>query len=161
MSFGDDIRNRDNADKSVGDLVAEVSEKASQLVREEVELAKAEIQDKVSKLTRGSAVALVAGTILFFATFIFLMGLSFFFNDLFDFGAVWEGFLIVFLILVVLAGITGFLAYRWLKGGAPPTPDLAIEEARVTRETLEQEARKYDQVARTLEKGEEVEEAKT
>ena len=37
----DGLPPQDNADKSLGEIVAEVSEKASQLVREEVELAKA------------------------------------------------------------------------------------------------------------------------
>jgi uncharacterized membrane protein YqjE len=157
MSFGDDIKGR-NAEKSVGELVSEVSEKASLLVREEIELAKSEIQDKVSKLTKGTVVATLAGTILFFATFVFLIGLSFFFNDLFDYSAVWPGFLIVFLILVVLAVITGVLAYRWLRGGSPPTPELAIEEARVTREALEKTIER-DQAERALEKGDELEKA--
>ena len=54
----------DGADKSLGEIVAEVSEKASLLVREEIELAKAEVTDKVSKLTRGAVVAAAAGVFL-------------------------------------------------------------------------------------------------
>ena len=42
-------------DKSLGDVVSEVSEKASLLVREEIELAKAEITEKVTKLGKGAA----------------------------------------------------------------------------------------------------------
>ena len=38
----------DDASKSLGDIVADVSEKASLLVRQEIELAKAEVSDKVS-----------------------------------------------------------------------------------------------------------------
>ena len=41
------------ADKTLGEIVTEVSEKASLLVREEIELAKAEITEKVTKLTQG------------------------------------------------------------------------------------------------------------
>ena len=36
----------------------------------------------------------------------------------------------------VAAG-AGLFAYRSVQAGAPPTPDLAIEEARRTKETLE------------------------
>ena len=40
--------------------------------------------------------------------------------------------------------------------GSPPTPDLAIEEAKRTRAELEAQKIQRDQVHRTLERGEEV-----
>jgi hypothetical protein len=49
----------------------------------------------------------------------------------------WFGYLVTFFIIVAGGAIAGFLGVRWLKGGAPPTPDLAIEEARRTRDMLE------------------------
>jgi Putative Actinobacterial Holin-X, holin superfamily III len=145
-----------DAEKSLGEIVAEVSDKASQLMREEIELAKAEVRDKVSKLTKGAVVAIVAGTVLAFAVSIFLHGLAWFFNDLFDFGTIWPGFAIVFGILMLLTALAAYLAIRWLRGGSPPTPELAIEEAKLVREQFEQQGIERDQVARTLEKGEEV-----
>jgi uncharacterized membrane protein YqjE len=144
------------ADKSLGDIVAEVSEKASLLVREEIELAKAEIQEKVTKLAKGAGVGIAAGVFLGFMFAFLLHTLSWFFVDLFDLDAIWIGFGITTLILLVMAALAGFLAYRWLKGGAPPTPDLAIEEAKRTREELEHQKIQRDQVDRTLEKGEEL-----
>jgi hypothetical protein len=48
------------------------------------------------------------------------------------------------------------LAARWVKSGAPPTPDLAIEEAKKTREQLESQMIERDQLERGLERGEEV-----
>ena len=53
MSPGDGIPPRDTAEKSLGEIVGEVSEKASLLVREEIELAKAEVTDKVTKPRKG------------------------------------------------------------------------------------------------------------
>ena len=145
-----------SADKSVGEIVSEVTEKASQLVREEIELAKAEVQQKVSSLARGIGVATAAGVFLGFAFSIFFHGLAWFFNDLLGIStALWVGFLMSFGVLVLLAAIAGLLALRWIKGGAPPTPDMAIEEAKITREQLERQSIDRDQVARTLEKGEE------
>ena len=41
-------------DRSVGELVFDVSERVSTLVREEIELAKTEVTEKVTKLLRGS-----------------------------------------------------------------------------------------------------------
>ena len=45
---------KQTADKNLGEIVSEVSEKASLLVRQEIDLAKAEVTDKVTKLARGA-----------------------------------------------------------------------------------------------------------
>jgi hypothetical protein len=56
----------------------------------------------------------------------------------------------------LLAALAGFIAYRLFQKGAPPTPDLAIEQAKLTRAELEAQTIHRDQVKRTLERGEEV-----
>ena len=137
--------------------IQEVSEKASLLVREEIELAKAEVTAKAGSLAKGAAVAGAAGIFLIFGLVIFLEALAWFFNDLLNITtALWVGFLIVFGILVVLAAIAGFVAMRLFKKGSPPTPDMAIEEAKKVRKQFEHQKVERDQVARTLEKGEEL-----
>jgi uncharacterized membrane protein YqjE len=129
----------ESAEKSLGDVVGEVSEKASLLVREEIELAKAEVKEKVSSLARGAGVGIAAGVFLLFAFVMFLHALAWFINDLLDVtSAIWAGFAIVTGLLILFAALAGFLAMRWLRRGAPPTPDLAIEEAKRTREELEE-----------------------
>jgi hypothetical protein len=80
---------------------------------------------------------------------------AWFITDLFDWEP-WAGFGIVTLILFVLAAIAGLVAQRLFKKGAPPTPDLAIEEAKRTRAELESQTIERDQLARSLEKGEEL-----
>lgn len=122
------------AEKSLGDVVGDVSTKASLLVREEIELAKTEISEKVSRLAKGGAVAAAAGVFAVFALIYLFEGLAWFFNDLLNVqNAYWAGFLIVFGILIVLAAIAGWIGIRWIKKGSPPTPALAIEEAKRTR----------------------------
>jgi uncharacterized membrane protein YqjE len=127
--------NGNTAEKSLGDVVGDVSTKASLLVREEIELAKTEIAEKAKSLGKGVAVAIVAGVMAVFALIYFFEALAWFFNDLL--GKVntspWIGFLIVFGILILLAAVAGMLGLRWIKKGSPPTPDLAIEEAKRTR----------------------------
>jgi hypothetical protein len=122
-------------DKSLSDLVTQVSENASVLVREEIELAKAEIEQKVRRLAMGAVVAAAAGFFIFFALVFALDSLAWGLNDFFD--SIWVGFLITAGILVLLGAVAGFIAMRAFKAGAPPTPDLAIEEARLIRETFE------------------------
>jgi len=128
----------ESAEKSLGEIVAEVSEKASLLVREEIELAKTEVTQKVTRLGKGAVVGAAAGVFLFFAFVVFLHALSWFWVDLLDLSSIWIGYLITTGILVLLGLLSGFLAYRFLKKGSPPTPELAIEEARKTREAIEE-----------------------
>ena len=137
MTDGNWTKPPQSSEKSLGDIVGEVSEKATLLVREEIELAKVEVQAKAIKLGKAAAVGAVAGLFAFFALIMFLVALAFFFDDVFVFEGIWGGFLLVMGILLVLGAIAGFLAYRFFQRGSPPTPDLAIEEAKRTRAAIE------------------------
>jgi hypothetical protein len=137
------------ADKNLGEIVSEVSEKASLLVRQEIELAKAEVTSKLSKLGRGAAIGAAAGVFLVFGITMFFHTLAWFLYDLFDFGEIWYGFAIVTGILFLLAILAGLLAMRLFKKGAPPTPDLAIEEAKKTRAQFEAQSIERDQLERS------------
>ncbi|MDQ3586886.1 MAG: phage holin family protein [Actinomycetota bacterium] len=149
--------NGDGGDKSLSEIVQEVSEKASLLVRQEIELAKAEVTGKVTQLGKGAAIGAAGGLFLVFALFIFLFFLAFIINDLFDFDVVWPGFLAVFMLLVILAAVAGFLAFRFIKGGAPPTPDMAIEEAKLTKAHFDHQKVERDQLGRSRDRLEQIE----
>jgi uncharacterized membrane protein YqjE len=126
--------------RSLADLVVEVSESASTLVREEIELAKAEISEKVGKILRGSAVGAAAGVFAFLALILIMHGIAWVLaEELFD-GKAWPGFFIEAAIFLLIAALAGFLASKALKQGAPPVPEQAIEEAKLTKEMLEKEA---------------------
>jgi hypothetical protein len=137
-----------SADKNIGEIVSEVSEKASLLVRQEIELAKAEVTSKLSKLGRGAAIGAAAGVFLIFGITMFFHTLAWFLYDLFDFGEIWYGFAIVTGILFLLAILAAFIAFRLFKKGAPPTPDMAIEEAKLVRADLEAQSVQRDQLER-------------
>jgi uncharacterized membrane protein YqjE len=137
------------ADKNLGEIVSEVSEKASLLVRQEIELAKAEVGQKIGKLTHGAAIGAAAGVFLIFGITMFFHTLAWFLFDIFDFNAIWYGFAIVTGLLFLLAILAGLLAYRLVKKGSPPMPNLAIEEAKRTREQLEAQKIERDQLERS------------
>ena len=124
-------------DRSVGELVLDVSERVSILIREEIDLAKTEVREKVSKLVQGSVVGIAAGVFALMGLAMLMHGIAWLLNDLFFSGDVWAGFLIEALFWFCVAAGAGYYAYRAVQAGAPPTPDLAIEEARRTKETLE------------------------
>jgi uncharacterized membrane protein YqjE len=124
-------------DRSVGELVLDVSERVSILIREEIELAKTEVREKVAKLVRGSVVGIAAGVFVLLGLAMLMHGIAWLLNDLFFQGDVWIGFMVEAGFWFVIAAAAGFFAFRSVRAGAPPTPDLAIEEARRTKETLE------------------------
>ncbi len=140
----------DGAEKSLGEIVAEVSEKASLLVRQEIELAKAEMLAKVKTLGKGAAVAGAAGVFLGFAVVMLLHTLAWFLTDLLD-QPPWVGFGLVTVLLIAAGALAGLQAKKWLAAG-PPTPDAAIREAKITRETLERQGIQRDQLGRSLDR---------
>jgi uncharacterized membrane protein YqjE len=127
-------------ERTLADLVVEVSENASTLVREEIELAKAELSQKVSKILRGSVVGIAAGTFAFLALILILHGIAWLLGEELFSGNIWAGYFVTAGIFLLIAALAGFIAFRSLKSGTPPVPEQAIEEAKLTKEMLEKEA---------------------
>lgn len=128
----------DTSQASIVAAINEVSEKAQLLVREEIELAKLEVTEKLTKLAKGAVVGLAAGIFAITGLLFFLHGLAWLAYWVIPVpnGTVFWGFFVVAGILFVAGGLAGFLAARWLKKGSSPTPAMAIEEARLIRETV-------------------------
>jgi uncharacterized membrane protein YqjE len=114
---------------TVGELVFEVSDRASVLIREEIELAKTEVTEKVNRLLRGSVAGLAAGVFLLAALMLLMHGVAWLLNDL-VFNNFWAGFFVEAALFLLIAAAAGLFAWRAFKRGAPPTPDMAIEEAK-------------------------------
>src|SRR5919205_1173669 len=108
----EELRRRQEAEGSpqnIAQAIQDVSERAQVLIREEIELAKAEVIEKVTTLAKGAAVGVAAGVFALFALLFILHGLG------------W---------------LAGFLAARAFKRGSPPKPEMAIDEAKLIRETV-------------------------
>ena len=124
-----------DVDRSLGEVVNRISENASILVREEIELARTEIELKIKSLGRGAAVAAAAGFFVLLALIFVFDAIAWAINDATD--SLWIGFVVVFVLLFLLAAGAGFFAYRSFQKGAPPVPDRAIQEAKLTKEAIE------------------------
>jgi hypothetical protein len=121
-------------ERSLADLVVDVSENASILVREEIELAKAEVSAKVSKLARGSAVGAAAGVFAFLALILILHGIAWLLGEELFSGNIWAGYFVTAGIFLLIAALAGFIAFRALKAGSPPVPEQAIAEEMLQKE---------------------------
>ncbi|MDX6589008.1 MAG: hypothetical protein QOI84_282 [Solirubrobacterales bacterium] len=126
-------------DRPVGELVFDVTERASTLIREEIELAKTEVSEKVGKLLRGSVVGVAAGVFAFLALILVMEGIAWLLNEeVFD-GKAWPGFFVEAAAFLLVAALAGYIAYRSVRAGSPPVPEQAIEEAKRTKEMLGRE----------------------
>jgi uncharacterized membrane protein YqjE len=129
----------DHDTSDLGRAVQDVTEKASLLIREEIELAKREMNEKISKLIKAAVVGIVAAIFAVFGLVYLLHAASWAIWQLLadtNSDNFWLGFLIVAVALFLLGGIAGFVASRLLKRGTPPTPKMAIEEGKLIKETV-------------------------
>ena len=129
--------------QQISAALQEVTERAQVIVREEIELAKLEVTQKVQRLAKGAVIGIVAGVFALAALSLILQGfawLAYYALPVATLAYFW-GFFLVAAVLLVLGAIAGFLAARFFKSGAPPTPDLAIEEAQRIRDTVQGQGR--------------------
>ena len=123
-------------DQSIGDLVRDVSTQLSTLVRAEVELAKSEVTAEIRKGITGSVFFTVAAVIglfsLFFLFFTLAELLALWLNRAVSFG-------IVFVLMLLTAGLFGFLGYRKVR--KIRKPERTIESLRESAQVLQHRGR--------------------
>jgi Putative Actinobacterial Holin-X, holin superfamily III len=117
--------------------VTDVSDRMSTLIREEIELAKAEVGLKAKQLARGTVAGFAGAVFGVFAIVFALLTIAWAIDALIISGAgdIWIGFAIVTGGLVLLAIIAFLFAWRKFQVG-PPAPTMAIEEAQRIRDTV-------------------------
>jgi len=122
----------------LGAAVKEVAERASAIVRLELELAAMELRRKVVSLGLGIALALAAAIVL-----LFVVGFAFatIAAALATAVATWLALLITTGILLVFALSLGAIGIMKIKKGSPPVPEQAIREAKLTTEALKSDGR--------------------
>jgi hypothetical protein len=119
--------------RGLGAAVKEVAERASAIVRLELELAAMELKRKVIALGLGIGFALAAAIFL-----VFTLGFAFaaVAAALATAMSTWAALLVTTGILFTLVVILGVLALVTLSKGTPPVPEQAIREAKLTTEAL-------------------------
>lgn len=98
--------------QSIGTLISNASEQVSTLVRGEIELAKAEVMGEVKKGAIGGGLFGVAGVIALYSSFFLFFAFA-------EMLASWMhrgwAFLIVFLIMIALAGLLALVGLKKVK----------------------------------------------
>jgi len=119
--------------RGLGAAARIVSERASSIVRLELQLAAAELKKKVASLGIGIALFVVAAFLGVFALGFAFATIAVALAIVLD---TWLALLVVTAGLLVLAGVLVLLGLRKLRKGTPLVPEQAIEEAKLTSEAL-------------------------
>ena len=117
--------------------MTDVSDRMSTLIREEIELAKAELKVKGMQLVRGTMAGLAGAVFGVYGILFALLTIAWALDAILISGAgdIWIGFAIVTAILFLLAIAAFLFAWRKLRVGPPP-PQMALNEAKKIRETV-------------------------
>ena len=134
-----DTYQRADEDKPVGDLVRQLTEQSSTLIRQELRLATAELQEKGKHAGIGAGMfggaglvalygvgALIAAAIVGIATLI----------------EPWLAALIVGVVLLVVAGVVALLGKKQVEQATPAKPEQAMDSVQQDIDTVKERARR-------------------
>jgi uncharacterized membrane protein YqjE len=116
--------NNELRDHSTGELLKRLSQQTSELVRKEVDLAKAELGEKAK--TAGKGAGLFGGATLFGVTaFLALAGcLVALLATALD---IWLAALIVAVVYAAIAGVLALMGKKQVQEATPPVPEQTVE----------------------------------
>jgi hypothetical protein len=119
--------------QNVAQAVAEITERASLLIREEIELAKAELSERAMAFGRAGAVGAMAGIFVVTGLLFVLEGFAWLISaEVFD--APYAGFFVMAFLLFVFGVIAGYVTWRFTQRGTRPV--MAVDEARKIRSSI-------------------------
>jgi len=127
-----------NGERSISELVKDLSNQSSELARKEVELAKAEMQIKARRLGIGAGAFGAAGVVGLFAfgalTATLILALATAVDG-------WLAALIITVVYAAIAGVAALLGKRKVDAGTPPVPERAIDTTKEDVEYVKQSAK--------------------
>jgi hypothetical protein len=135
-SGGNGSANRD--DRSIAELVRQLSEQSSELARKEVELAKAEMEIKARRLGMGAGAFGGAGILGLFAFGALTAAAILALATAMD---AWLAALVVGVVYAAIAGVMALVGRRKVQEGSPPIPERAANSVKDDVETAKRSAK--------------------
>jgi hypothetical protein len=133
-----DLTNQHADDRSIAELVKDLSQQSSELARKEVELAKAEMSLKAKRLGIGAGAFGAAGLVGLLALGALTATLILALSNAMD---AWLAALIVTVAYAALAGALALVGRSRVKAGTPPLPEQAIESSKEDVDYAKQSAK--------------------
>jgi hypothetical protein len=124
-------------DASTGQLVGQLTEQITRLVRDEARLAQAEVTQKAKRLGIGAGLFGGAGLFAFLGTAV-LVATAILLLDLVL--PAWAAALIVAVVLLLVAGVLAMIGKKDVQKATPPVPTQAIESTKADIATVKESA---------------------
>jgi uncharacterized membrane protein YqjE len=118
---------RTDEDRSVGELVQQLSNQTATLVRQELRLAQVELQEKGKRVGIGAGMFGGAGVVALYGVGALIAAAVIGIGTLLE---PWIAAAIVGVVLLAVAGILALTGRRQVERGTPPLPEQAIESAK-------------------------------
>jgi len=128
---------RPMSEHSVGQLVHEATEQLSQLIRQEMALAKAELTNKGRRMGRGGGMLGASGALAYIGLFALAAAAA---AALVLLLPVWAAALTVAVGLLLLAGLLAVVGRTQLRQAVPPKPQKALGSIRADVEEIRERA---------------------
>lgn len=119
----------ENAERSnsTGELVRQLSAQTSELIRKEIELAKAELTEKGKTVGKGAGILGGAGVVALLAGGALTAFLILLLSETMD---AWLAALIVTLVYGAIAGVMAVIGRDRVREGMPPAPEQTVESVK-------------------------------
>jgi uncharacterized membrane protein YqjE len=121
------VRNDGSDDRALADLMRDLSQQSTELIRQEIELAKAELRQKGKAAGIGAGMFGAAGLIAVFAVGALTACVILVLATAMD---AWLAALIVAVVYLAAAGVAALLGKGKVQEAAPPVPEQAIESTK-------------------------------
>ena len=126
-------------DQPVSDLVKQLSEQTATLVRQEMKLAQAELQEKGKKAGIGAGMFGAGGLVAFFGVAAIIAAAVLALATAVD---AWLAALIVAVVLLAAAGVAALMGKKQIDQATPPAPEQAIGSVKRDVDTVKRRARR-------------------
>jgi uncharacterized membrane protein YqjE len=127
------------ADATTGELVSRLSQEVSELVRNELRLAQAEVSGKAKKAGIGAGLFGAAGITALFGVGVLIATAILALDLVMD---AWLAALIVGVVLLAAAGIAALLGKKKVQEAAPPVPTETVESVKRDVQAVKKGARR-------------------
>jgi len=129
----------EQAGRSTGELLKDLSDQVSHLVRDEIQLATAELEAKGRRFGFGAGLFGVAGMLGMFAGGSFVAAVILLLAEVVP---AWVAAVIVGVALAVIAAVVALVARNQVRRAAPPVPQEAVGSVRQDIQVVKESARR-------------------
>jgi uncharacterized membrane protein YqjE len=133
------VRTEELSERSVGELVQQVSQQTATLVRQEMRLAQVELQEKGKRAGIGAGMFGGAGLVALYGVGAVLAAVIMLVATAIE---PWVSALIVGVVLLATAGILALLGRRQVEQATPPKPERAMESMQHDVEHVKERVRR-------------------